>query len=627
MSKPWEKYQQQSAPWEKYQQQTADPESLWSDFKRGAEQLAENYVTSVSGYAQRLNNPGEAILHPELVAAGHLDGIHPYSDRIAAPQTITGSLVEALPTVAASVPGTNAALADLETMTLPTLLKWAKRGLAASIGGDLSSGTQMTPENLAAGTGANMLMEGVFHIPAGLKGVVDRIEGNNAEALAAADRLGVPLTVGNVTRRPWLQTMEQAVSKMPGARAISDTYRKQLEILGQIIDRRASELGVESSPNALGAAIKVATEQYVSDFKEQASALYEKAFNKVGKVSELRTPRFSRELLDIAGRYKGSALEGEFDSPFVRKALKLFGNGAKVSESQGQKAAIMQLRHARELTQDMNEAISGKGDFLNMSDAQLTRMRGALSEDIEQMMSARGAGKQWQQAKDHYAAGRSLYEEALKSYDLTANADNLYTQIFGNPGGGVKAINLTDANALKATMPTAVWDKVKAEILTRMGEEGAGSAGADGRKFSPAVFMTNWTKLKDAGVTDTLFGGDLGNALDDVVKVSDALKASGMAKNFSNTAHVAAITSWLTSAATALLTGHPVSAAAAAVGTPLAGAGLGRLLTNPAAARALVDVSTAVEQPAIQKVANRLAVILIAHPELAAALGRDSERN
>lgn len=621
MTKPWDKYQ--GKPWEKYQ--TSEPESLWSDLLRGTEQLAENYITAASGFAQRLNNPAEAILHPELTAAGHLDSIHPYSDQIAAPQTITGSVVEALPTVAASIPGANAALADLETMTLPTLLKWAKKGLAMSIGVDLTSGTQMTPENLAAGTGANMLMEGAFHIPAGLRGVVRRIEANNADALAAADRLGVPLTVGQVTRRPWLQTMEAAVNKLPGARAISDTYKKQLEVLGQIIDREAGKLGVESSPNALGAEIKKATERYVSDFKEQANALYEKAFNKAGKVADLRTPRFSKELLDIAGRYKGSALEGEFDSPFVRKALKLFGEGAKVSESQGQKAAIMQIRHARELMQDMTEAIGGKGDFLNMSDAQLTRMRGALSEDIDQVMLARNAGKEWQQAKDHYAAGRSLYEEALKSYDLTANADNLYTQIFGNPGGGVKVINQTNANALKATMPPEVWDKVKAEVLSRMGEEGAGAAGVEGRKFSPATFMTNWTKLKDAGVADTLFGGELGNTLDDVVRVSDALKASSLARNFSNTAHVSAITGWLSSTGTALLMGHPLSAITSAVGLPLAGAGFGRLLTNPSAARALVDISTAADQPAIQKALNRLIVILSVHPELTQGIARDGE--
>lgn len=627
MANPWEKYQKAESgkPWERYQHaQQDEPESLWSDIKRGSEQLAENYITSLSGFAERLNNPGEAILHPELSAAGHLDAIHPYSDQIAAPKTITGSVVEALPTVAASIPGTNAAMADLETMTLPTLLKWAKKGMAMTIGGDISSGDQITPENLAAGTGANMLMEGVFHIPAGLKGVVSRIEGNNAEVLAAADRIGVPLTVGQVTRRPWLQSMEAAVNKLPGARAISDTYKKQRDILGQIIDRHAAELGKEASPNALGAEIKKATEQYLHNFKADSESLYDSVYSKIGKVRKINTTRFSDLLGQINGRFSGSGFEDLFDVPFIKKLTA----GAKRAPggvmANGRKQTVMQLRHARELIAEMSDAIGANAPaFKGMSDAQIERLRGALAEDIGQAFGAHGLGKEWDAVQGHYAAGRKLYEEALQSYDLTATADNLYKNIFGESGAGLKPINLTDAKALRATMPGGVWNKVRAEILSRMGEEGAGAAGAEGRKFSENTFMTNWTKLP-ADVRAELFGGELENTLEDVVKVSDALKANNLARNFSNTAHVAAITSWLTSTATALITGNPIAAVAFGAGTPLMGAGFGRLLTNPAAARALVDISTATDQPAIQKAVNRLAVILIAHPELARGIASDT---
>ncbi|MDK9586731.1 hypothetical protein [Lelliottia wanjuensis] len=603
----------------------SEPESLWSDFKRGAEQLAENYVTAASGFAQRLNNPGEAILHPELVAAGHLDGIHPYSDQIAAPQTITGSLVEALPTFAASIPGTNAALADVETMTLPTLLKWAKKGLAMSIGGDLSSGAQMTPENLAAGTGANMLMEGVFHIPAGLRGVVDRIEGNNADVLAAADRLGVPLTVGNVTRRPWLQTMEAAVSKMPGARAISDTYKKQLEILGQIIDRARDSMGYEGDVNQLGAGIKQSVEQYLADFKKDSGDLYEAIYNKINPIQKINTTQFSALIQQLAEQYKGSGLEEFLDSPIIKKLSKATKQMEGGKTAGGFKQNVMQLRHARALLNRISEAIDKPDSaFKGISDSELLRLRGALSEDISHAFTARNLGKQWQSVQDHYAAGRALYEQALKSVDLSANADNVYTQLFGNASGAMKPMNLTTARALKEVVSPAQWGKISGEVLERMGQEGAGAAGAGGRQFSPATFLTNWNKLTPE-VRAELFGVEHAQTLDDVVKVVDALKASGAQKNFSNTAHVAAVMGWLNGTVTALLMGHPVTAVATGVGVPLTGAGLGRLLTNPQAARALVDISTAADQPAIQKAVNRLAVILIAHPELAQAFDDSKE--
>lgn len=613
MPKPWEKYQ--GKPWEKYQ--ASEPESIWTDFKRGAVELAENYVTAVSGFAERLNNPGEAILHPELVAAGHLDSIHPYSGQIAAPETITGTLVSMVPSMLAAMPSWEAGAGEAAGVLgahTPKVLEWAAKGLGGTLGSDLTSGELPSPESLAAGTGANIAMEGVFHIPQGLR-LTKLLLARNGEAIQdAAAHIGVNPSMGVTTSRAWLRTLENVLSKVPGGGHILNMQNaKSLATMDSFIQGIKSKLGYKGDSSALGAEIRQAIAEAEKTFKEESSQAYDAIYAKVPPHTKLNTNALADLMGEFRARYSGDL--GEMLTSPIVKQLDALMKAGKSQTLAGRPKMALSITEARALLQRIRDAMeSPDAPFKGMNDSDLARMADALSSDIEVAFLARGQGNAWREAQDGYASGRALLNQARATLGRAETGDAIYTRLFGAEHNAFSPKGVDTLAPLKAVMSPGEWEHVAAEIVHRLGLEGAGSAAAEGRQFNPATFLTNWNKLSPQ-VKDLMFNASHRYDLDALAKLSEGFKNLGRDANHSNTAHHMMVGGMLTHIFT-----EPVSGLATAAGVTGGSSLLAKLLINPKATRALVDLSYATTPQKAQQAIIKLVAIAAAHPELSDAI-------
>ncbi|EIA3336355.1 hypothetical protein ACSVMK_11375 [Salmonella enterica] len=609
-------------------------ESVWGDLTHGLGELVDNWihegVLASPATADFINNSEAVGIHPTGATADTLRGNNAIAALTPEPKTITGTLISMAPTMAAAIPGWEAGAesvaAALTDRATPKVIQWAAKGLGGTLGSDVTSGEEITPENLSAGTGANILMETLFHVPNGLKAIKALLAKNDADVLSAADHIGVTPTVGTVTNRPWVQTLEKMLSKVPGANAINLAHSKELETLASYVEQIKSNLGYVGSPNGLGSNLKQAVSDYLEKFKSESNELYDNVFKKIDSRDKIKTPEFGDVLSEIANRF---STEPDWDKLLGNKKIKeIFelytGALEKTSDPEMQgilysltgkmQDGAMSTQTARSLKRLLNDSLSSPSSaFKDTSDADISRLLEALNKDIEGHMIRSGVGDAWRKAQDHYAAGRALYEQALKSVDMTTNGDNVYTALFGNQAGGFKPFGVDAAIALKETLTQEQWNQVAAEVVHRMGMESAGAAGAGGREFNPSTFLTNWNRL-DSDAKELLFSAEHANDLNQLAIYSDALKKLGRQENHSNTAHHGAMWSLLTGAVISPIHGIP-----ALIGVT-GGAKLSSLLfTNPQAARLVVEAAQAESPNALQAALAKMVAISIAHPELAQA--------
>ena len=113
-------------------------------------------------------------------------------------------------------------------------------------------------------------------------------------------------------------------------------------------------------------------------------------------------------------------------------------------------------------------------------------------------------------------------------------------------------------NKVRNNVTPNEWNDVVSTTIDRMGLATPGKQNAAGDMFSPDTFLTNWSKLSPEAKS-SMFGGrryvETRASLDSLVKVTEALKDSATAKNFSNTAPVASALSVLSNPLTAMTMG------------------------------------------------------------------------
>ena len=589
-------------------------ETIWTDLKRGTEQLAENYITSMSGLAERLNNPGEVVLHPELSAAGHLDAIHPYSNQIVAPSSITGKVVQAIPSVVASIPGWEIGAeraAALIPEKAPAALSWLAKGVGGTLAGDITSGEVPTVSDVAEGGAANVALETLFGMPGRLIGTAGRMAARDAEKLEAANHVGIEPTLGMITKNPFWATMESAITKMPGAGPLNTARAKAGEVMDSYWRQIRDGMGYQGSANMLGEDVVKSLDEFESDFKNEAEKLYDKVINKVGKYQRINTRKYTRAVEEMGGL---NPQPGDRISvpPIVLKHAKALEDMGKNPTNSGYNNVVMGITKARDVLKMLDDHI-GTGENADADAAAAKRMAKALRSDIVNAVDALGAGEEWRAAADYYSANLKIIKQAKSAIGASAAADAVYTRLFGGTQNGFTKMGVDTAKRLKATMPE-LWPRIQAEVVHRMGLANAGGEGL-GREFSPANFVTNFKKLT-AEEREELFGLGHMESLEQLAKASEMTKEALRHANGSNTAHHMILFEWLNSSANELLHGRPVRAAVNLAGLPLVGRAASLVFSNPAAARAVADASKAATEEGARNRLKQAAIIIATRPEV-----------
>ena len=167
------------------------------------------------------------------------------------------------------------------------------------------------------------------------------------------------------------------------------------------------------------------------------------------------------------------------------------------------------------------------------------------------------------------------------------------------------------ATALRS-MPADEAATVRASLFSRLGNATAGGQSVAGDVFSPASFVTHWSKLSGRAKAALFPGADYRQSIDDIARISEGMKN---AEQFANTSKTALAVK---------VGGHIAGLVVNPVATILSAAtefGAGSLLASPRFAR-WVATSSKPNAPAMLAHINRLSAIAAAEPAIAhGALG------
>lgn len=590
------------------QEQEAD---WWTGIKKGAVEEGEKLIAASSGFASAMLNPGGVILNPH--AAQHLPEMHPYSDEMKSPETLLGKVAEVTPGIATAIPGWEVgagAVADTALINnAPKVLQWATKGLAGTLGSDITSGEEITPGNLTAGTVGNVAAETLLHTPKGLRLISAMIQKNDSDILDAAAHIGVEPTVAMTTARKWVQSLEHAVGGLPGGGIVGAARAKVGKGLDSFFEQVKSSLGHVSDTNELGGSIRQAIADYEAGAKDESEKAYDAVMKNLGRATMTNTRRFTRKVQELVGVNRNPGIEKISTSPVARaynNALELAGI---VPQSSGYGNVVMNIQEARDVLKILDDYI-GTGSSAAKDTADVKQMAKALREDIAGTFNAHQLGDQWRAVNDRYAEQVAILEQAKGVFRGANGPDQYYTRLFGAPDKAFKPMGKDTIAALKAVMPDDVMNSIRAEVVHRMGLESAAAAATEGRVFSPSNYLTNWNRL-DQPAKDELFNLAQQYDQEALAKVSEGAKRLDKAANHSNTAHIAKISAMVS----ALLT-HPIAGLAGLAATSAGARAVGMLLTHPEAAQLLSSAAAAPLRERVSSTVPKMVAIIMADPQL-----------
>lgn len=621
-------------------EQPEQEETIWSDLKHGAGELVDSWIhqgmLASPAAADLVAQSERAGIHPQGAVADTLRGANGVTALTPEPTTMTGKLVSLVPSMAAAIPGWEAGLDALGESALPEIaskltgkspaLEWvtdkAIKGIAGTLGSDITTGEN--PDNALTGGAGNVVAEAVFHTPKGLRLISAIIQQNDAEIMAAADHIGVTPTAAMATARKWIPTLEDMASKMPGGNLIGTAHQKVLSGLEAFSDQVKRRMGYKGDSTGLGESIRKAIADYVSKFEDKTEKAYGEVMKKAGLYQMTNTRRFVRKVQELGGLTERAGLDKMTVPPIVRRYMDYIETAGSKPQNSGYGNVPMTLTDARRALKLLDDYI-GTGESATADEAAAKQMASALREDIGGTFAALGLGEQWQAVQSRYASQVETIAAAEKVLLGANTGDEVYRRLFGNPWEGFKPIGKDVAESLGAVLPENVMGSIAAEVVHRMGLEGAGAASAEGRAFSPALYLTNWNKLNEAGAVESLFGAAERHDIDALAKVSEGIKRAGKSVNHSNTASHAAL--WGMISAAIMNPVHGIPALAAVVG---GNSLLSLALTHPEAARLLATAEGDAARGWLAKHIPALVAISTAHPEMRQAFeeaigGDDSE--
>ena len=590
------------------QEQEAD---WWTGLKKGAVEEGEKLIAASSGFASAMLNPGGVILNPH--AAQHLPEMHPYSDEMKSPETLLGKVAEVTPGMATAIPGWEVgagAVADTALINnAPKVLQWATKGLAGTLGSDITSGEEITPGNLTAGTVGNVVAETLLHTPKGLRLISAMIQKNDSDILDAAAHIGVEPTVAMTTARKWVQSLEHAVGGLPGGGIIGAARAKVGKGLDSFFEQVKSGLGYVGDANELGGKIRQAIADYEAGAKEESEKAYDAVMKNLGRATRTNTRRFTRKVQELVGVNRNPGIEKISTSPVARAYHAALEQAGIVPQETGYGNVVMNIQEARDVLKILDDYI-GTGSSAAKDTADVKQMAKALREDIAGTFNAHQLGNQWRAVNDRYAEQVAILEQAKGVFRGANGPDQYYTRLFGAPDKTFKPMGKDTITALKSVMPADVMNSIRAEVVHRMGLESAAAAATEGRVFSPSNYLTNWNRL-DQPAKDELFNLAQQYDQEALAKVSEGAKRLDKAANHSNTAHIAKISAMVS----ALFT-HPIAGLAGLAATSAGARAVGMLLTHPEAAQLLSSAATALLRERVSSTVPKMVAIIMADPQL-----------
>tara|TARA_R100000234_G_C5000319_1_gene180033 strand:+ start:861 stop:2702 length:1842 start_codon:yes stop_codon:yes gene_type:complete len=418
----------------------------------------------------------------------------------------------------------------------------AAYGGTAGLLGDIVGGDR-TQERKAA---RDFMLLGEVAIPelASVPSAVSRIARQGAElpakqaAAQAAQDINVTPTLGMQGRGAGL--IEAAAANVPfSAGNVVRANERVVDQMSDAFQTAVGKVGTPTSVSGAGEAAQRGGQAFVNTFQDKSTRLYDAVDKKIGFNTKVQAPNALatvKELTKYAQEYP--EISNFLNRPKFQSLLSSLEKETKFLNEAGRPFQILN-EVPYELLADLRSSVGKsvskiKGPLADLSEADLKRLYGALSDDMR--LAAEKAGpdavKAFNRANKYYSAGQARIDSALKKItkaDVTP--EKAYSEIVAlatadSPRGSTKKLL-----ELKKSLPKDEWSTVSATIFRKLGEARPAQAGApdasDFAEFNPATFLTNYNKM-DKSAKLVLLSGNVprsaASELDKLARVVERYK-------------------------------------------------------------------------------------------------------
>ena len=392
-----------------------------------------------------------------------------------------------------------------------------------------------------------------------LKGFKGSLVGFGKAAVKSRERLkafidaGVSPTLGQVSQKRGIQTVELILGNIPGSsgRITAHAVKAQDE-LGKVAFNTAKNLINKTLPSSeveVGKTITQgikngvnASDGFVGRFQSRVGQLFEEASQLVPKNTLVSLESTLTKLKDLVAPIKGAeATSLILKNQFLDDILK--GLQTDVAKNGGK----LSWEAVKALRSKIGNKLSSFDLIPDVDKAQLKMIYGALSEDLK--LTAKGISKEAYnkilRADKFYSKGLKRIEDYLQPIMKVADPDRIVSTLLNSAKEGVSRIN-----AIKKSLKPEQYKIFLSSIIDRMGRiqpaQALGGEVLEGTgKFSSETFLTNWARLSDSA-KQALFKGKGWESIvmkdgtkfnpikniDDIVKISSIIRQSG--KTFKN---------------------------------------------------------------------------------------------
>jgi len=397
-----------------------------------------------------------------------------------------------------------------------------------------------------------------------LKPLKGAITGFGKTGIETASRLknyidaGVTPSLGQVTQKRGLQTVEMVLGNIPGGSGrISSVALKAQDQLGKKSLSIAEDLIGKAIPDEvvvgktiLGALNGVNNpKSFIGMFNSRAGVLFGKVdkyikpealINLTRKINPSTGKGGTIETLkQLVSPIKGAdATSTQFQNQFLTDLLENLTKDAAKNGGQLPYAAVKGIK------QKIGSKLASFDIIPDVGKAQLKLIYGALSEDLKIAAKKYGgsiAEKSINNANKFYEKGLKRIDDYLKPIINIADPDKIASTLINSGKEGVTRIRAVKKSILKTEGGEASYKVFLSNLLERMGRLQPGQTiGGDvveaSGKFSSETFLTNWNKLSDPAKKELFSGSgwtkEMIKDLDNIVNISSYIRQSG--KTFKN---------------------------------------------------------------------------------------------
>lgn len=492
------------------------------------------------------------------------------------------------PTLAQAAPAPRA-IATLGERAGELLAAQPALQVASTLGGSTAAGVTRESGGGAGAQAVAGLLGGLAPSAAltgaqsGVRGLMRGGEAGRQQLEQAIDDfavLGATPSVGQGTGRWSMQGAESLLSGGPTSGGVMRRFAEaQNEQIGSGLADVSNQLARNISGERAGRAIERGVQTFSKNTNAMRKALYWQADQHIPSDTPIGVSNTQRALADLTTPIAGAeATTGAQISPKMQQMAENLAQDVAAAQQAG--LAGIPYEAVKRIRTQIGEELSDFSLSTDRPTAQLKRLYGSLSQDLEAAAQAQGpsAVAAVRRANNYFKASADRLETLERVVDKNGGPEKVFQAAMSGTKDGA-----TTLRAVMRSLPEDGQKAVSAAVIKRMGLASPGAQNAAGDAFSPNTFLTNWGSLSPEA-RRTLFGrygAGFSEDMDKIARVAERIKeGSEVFRNPSGTANRGAAFAYPATIGGLLITGQ-VGPAAVAVGGGAGANVLARAMTNP----------------------------------------------